>query len=571
MKILFAYYADSGQSEASYREIAKCAPAGLEVSCFNVWLPLRKSKLDWERLDRLWQRRDPVLMSLYRDLEVAAQDCDVLIVYNGRNVHPEFVASLGTFNVFSCFDDPESSAKLSYPVAPAFDAVFYGNIASGFQYESWGCERRAFVPIFTAPSEIPKKEEEEQVLSSPRTNDIVLVCGRNDKRRRRMDMLARPFPQAAVYGKNWNRGWIDDQSLDELYRHSKIGWNIHNSTGPINKRLFALAAYGVLPICDNKVGLAEIFQLGKEAVGADTIPEMIDLTRYYLVHEEERGQIAAAAYRRFWDEYHATAIWGRIKSQLEEWGAGSKAKAAIKFSSLGVEKKRDRAGYIMNRLAAFGGKFKNKVGQVRNRRIGDVSAWYDERPYLGEVAPFEENNGAVRYRRPASLGDQYAYQSSAHVGARAWVLASLVHDAKKILLEGGMADTLGDLAVLKCGQSVDISLPGDVGPEAAADKGAEGSEKYDVILNADLVGEEKVLRQALERWRLIASSVVCCCDFGGVGGINERNLRLRDISQMLSQLSADYYYYYMPDIYVPWVEPVTRNAGGDIVIMEIKF
>ncbi len=568
MKILFAYYADSGQSESAYHEIARCAPAEIEVSCFNLWLPLRKSKLDWERLDRLWKHRDPTLMALYRELEAAAQNCDALIVYNGRNVHPEFAASLDTFNVFSCFDDPESSSKLSYPAAPAFDAVFYGNIASGFQYESWGCEKRAFLPIFTAPSEIPKKEEEEQVLHSPRTDDIVLVCGRNDKRRRRMDMLVQAFPQAAVYGKNWNRGWIDDQALHELYLRSKVGWNIHNSTGPINKRLYALAAYGVLPICDNKVGLGEMFQLGVEAVGADTIPEMIDLTRYYLEHDEERAEIAAAAYRRYWADYHAEAIWNRIHDQLKVWGAQNKKKSATTTNIPSVRRMEMQAvaARVRGRIASMRNGLKNRLSRMRNRKFDDVSSWYDERRYLGESVSFDENAKIARYRRPLPLGDQAAIQSEAHAGARMWVLASLVCSAWRILCEGHNAGRFSELASVRAGRSVTVSPDKYEGMEIADDE-----DKYDAVVSTGIISNGEELLRAMSRWRNVASTAICCYKTSRDEGAHARGRELKSLCRLLRQSSKSICSYYMPDIYVPWIEPVTKNANGELIIFVIHW
>ena len=61
---------------------------------------------------------------------------DVLLLYGGYNLHPDFLRYLPTYNVFYGYDDPESSDKSSRYLAPAFDAVFYGNVASRFQYGS---------------------------------------------------------------------------------------------------------------------------------------------------------------------------------------------------------------------------------------------------------------------------------------------------------------------------------------------------------------------------------------------------------------------------------------------------
>jgi len=98
-----------------------------------------------------------------------------------------------------------------------------------------------------------------------------------------------------------------------------VGINIHNSTGPINFRTFYLPANGVLQICDNKSHLGQIFELGKEVVGYDSIDEAIELTRYYLEHEEERRAIAAAGWRRTLREYNEVAAFDFIRRAVDAY------------------------------------------------------------------------------------------------------------------------------------------------------------------------------------------------------------------------------------------------------------
>ena len=115
-------------------------------------------------------------------------------------------------------------------------------------------------------------------LSSIERDVEIVFFGEREShwRRARLDALTASFPQARCHGSGWPAGRLDDAELHALYRRARIGWNVHNSTGPINRRLYALAAFGVLQICDNKTGLAEVFRLGEEALGFDTIPEVIE-------------------------------------------------------------------------------------------------------------------------------------------------------------------------------------------------------------------------------------------------------------------------------------------------------
>jgi len=159
--------------EQWYKNIVSVAGNKLEIQRFCVTIDPPGPRLSWSELDRRWQQKEKKLMELYARLRDVASSCDVFLLYNGANIHPEFVQYLSTFNVYCCFDDPESSANLSAPVAAAFDAVFYGNIASRFQYEQWGCKNLVWLPIFTAPTDVPSKEIGELVLAKLKDLDKV--------------------------------------------------------------------------------------------------------------------------------------------------------------------------------------------------------------------------------------------------------------------------------------------------------------------------------------------------------------------------------------------------------------
>ena len=154
-------------------------------------------------------------------------------------------------------------------------------------------------------------------LAAQGLTDVVLCAERRSVwRRRRLELLTAAFPQALCFGRGWPQGQIPDAELHRLYARARIGWNLHNSTGPINRRLFALPAFGVLQICDNKTGLGRIFRLGEEVVGFDTIPEAIELTHYYLAHADEAREIARRGYERFWRDYHAAAYQNHLQRSV---------------------------------------------------------------------------------------------------------------------------------------------------------------------------------------------------------------------------------------------------------------
>src|SRR4051812_34628280 len=81
---------------------------GISVDPFCLTLDRAKPSLLWPELDRLWRNGDSALLTMYGELARRLEDYDVFVNFNGINLHPEFVAQLRTFNVYGCFDDPES-------------------------------------------------------------------------------------------------------------------------------------------------------------------------------------------------------------------------------------------------------------------------------------------------------------------------------------------------------------------------------------------------------------------------------------------------------------------------------
>ncbi len=589
MRILFAHTASFPGVAEWYRDVAGAAGDGLEVRPFCVTLDPPGPALSWSDIDARWRARDRRLMALYRRLRDAASDCDVFLLYNGANVHPELLACLPTFNVYCCFDDPESSADLSAPSAAAFDAVFYGNIASRFQYEAWGCRRLAWLPIFTAPRDVPPRDEAGELIARARDIDICLVCGKNNLRRRRLDRLAEAFPAARCHGSGWPGGRIGEGALMDLYRRSKIGWNVHNSTGPINMRLFALPAHGVLQVCDNKTGLGQAFALWREAVGFDTIPEAIDLTRYYLEHEDERREIAAAGLSRYWRDYHAAAIWGRLGRQLSEWRAGRKAGPALplpgrRFSlALPVRRARERAVRLAGAVRAFEAVLADGgPGRGMAPRPG-----VDERVPLSEPVAFlremPADGGADAAREPDARSEPFARPDRLALN---WALTALIGDARRIAGIGpGTVPFAGFAAVdprrvVRCIDEGDLVCEGArfhrIGREVRdpGERGGDLAGAYDLLVSVDMVERVPDLRAFLSFCARVAPRALLATPNreargGGPGDAGPspspppvREFDGGELYWVLKQHYSEVSLYVMPDVHVPWLEPMTIGSRG---------
>lgn len=319
LRTVLAYH-DSrpGMTERYENYAARLNARGFDVQPFRLSLDPPGRCLSFSQLDRKWRKGDRELMRLYRDLAQVCAKRDVLILFNGVNLHPGLLAELKTFNAYTCFDDPESSEDLSRPVAKYFDACFVGNIAALNQYRSWDCRNIFFRPLGYFDDDVfPGALDEERQLGRQNTIDCCIFCERDTPwRATRIAYLETHLSGLYGRGRGWPGGFVRKDEMLGIYASSKIGLNLHNSTGPVNLRTYALPANGVMQICDNKFFLGQIFELGSEAIGFCEIGEVPELVRYYLAHDSERQRIALAGWRRAIAEYNETAVWDRQMRQI---------------------------------------------------------------------------------------------------------------------------------------------------------------------------------------------------------------------------------------------------------------
>jgi spore maturation protein CgeB len=346
MRILVGY--SCGRSYVSVKDLyegwaTRLRQAGLAVDVFCLTLNPPGERLSWRELNKRWRFGDIHLMSLYEDLVRRLENYDVFLNYNGINLHPEFVALLPTFNVYSCFDDPESSEDLSKPVAAAYDLAMVGNIAEVDTYRTWGVKEVRWWPLGFRAYDFDPKLTRDRILSGSREVDVALLCERVTQfRHRRIDALVHAFPRGAYYGPGWPNGILPEEMRVPLFQQTKIGINVHNSSGPINFRTFYLPANGVLQICDNKSHLSRIYDLNREVIGYDKIEEAVDLCRYYLAHDEERREIAAAGWERALCDYNEVTCFRRLISVVCELFSNRETRSSERRWNIEVHLSRTR-------------------------------------------------------------------------------------------------------------------------------------------------------------------------------------------------------------------------------------
>lgn len=339
--------------------LGRLRAAGIDVHPTRLDLNVRGGQLPWPELDRRWCRGDKGLLGFYERLARELEGFDVLINFGGLNLHPDFLRQLSVITVLGFYDDPETSADFSRPVAYAHDLCLVGNVAELDAYRRWGAKEVHWWPCGYRDDDYDSRLSEEAIRSGARDVDVALLCQRlTHWRRRRVDRFALAFPRGVYRGKGWPGGFLPEAERVPLLQRTKIGINIHNSTGPINFRSFYLPANGVLQICDNRNHLGKVFEVGKEVVGFETIDEAIDLCRYYLEHDRERCEIAAAGWKRALVDYNEVASFQYLVRAVDAFRGVSKSKERITEvgsrlgASLRVHRRRTLGRRALATLAA---------------------------------------------------------------------------------------------------------------------------------------------------------------------------------------------------------------------------
>jgi len=383
MKILLVHGYSEGYGVDARRLndwLMRLRVAGISIDPYLMPLKVRGMRMPWHQLEYRWNKRDRELLTYYEDLAEKAADYDVLINFGGMNLHPDFLTSVKPITVFRFNDDPESSEYFSMPVASAHDICAIGNIAEVDTYRSWGVKNVCWTPHGFWQDDYDGSKTFEEVFLQKRTVDVVLLCERiTQYRKRNVDRYSKAVPSGVYYGNGWPGGFLPESRRIPLLQNSKIGINIHNSTGPIIYRTFYLPANGVLEICDNKKYLGEIFALGKEVVGFDSIDEAIELTKYYLAHEDERLAIAKAGYQRTVSDYNEVAAFRRIVDAVVKFRARNELRRACGSSTAEIAVKRVESGKVQFVSAAgkclvkeLGFKLKNFFSHKLPRYIGVI-------------------------------------------------------------------------------------------------------------------------------------------------------------------------------------------------------
>jgi spore maturation protein CgeB len=273
-------------------------------------------------------------MRLYRDVETRVRDerIEAIVVDNCPPYHPDWLLTLPCYKVLRITDGPIAAYDRDFAYVHAYDHVLYHspaysrdmNIERKLQYV--GAKRANFWPHGLFEAAYDGKATEQSLFGRKRDIEVVFVgamhLGKmpflakvkkslgNRCRLYGLTSLKRNLYFNARYGFP---GWVRTLPFEKYiptYQRTKIGFNVHNrgkyTVG--SYRLFELPANGVMQISDGDEFLDSYFDVGKEIVSYRDADELIDKIRYYLLHDEERLQVARAGYRRVLRDYRISRM-----------------------------------------------------------------------------------------------------------------------------------------------------------------------------------------------------------------------------------------------------------------------
>jgi len=244
----------------------------------------------------------------------------------------EAVGQLGgcpTVNWFA--DDHWRFEGFSRYMAPAFDLAVTTDPDSLPKYRlladtrvhlsQWACNRYAYGRVTTELK-----------------HDVTFVGQPHGNRRQTVAKLeAAGFP-VQRWGFGWPSGQLEHAEMVDVFASSRINLNLSNSSEvpglkarlrrllhfhpppprppQIKGRNFEVPGCGGFLLTERVPHLERYFELDREVAVFDGVDDLLDKVGYWLEHDEERGQVAEAGYRRVMSEHTYDHRFAAIFAEL---------------------------------------------------------------------------------------------------------------------------------------------------------------------------------------------------------------------------------------------------------------
>jgi spore maturation protein CgeB len=290
--------------------------------------------------------------------------CELLLAFFVIKVRPAFILVIKGDAIRSTFisnirrkrniifvnywiDDPRA-LKVSSRISPFYDLFFTNSFSCIKKHQDAGCRNVKFLSFGFDPSLhrrlVLKPEEASQfgsdisfsgTLTSNRMDTLTVLSDFNLKIWSsrtysnigdfyRIAKRAIP-PDHPLFNKITGES-VWGEAMVKVCNASELVINIHYQNAP-TMRDFEVTACGAFLLTDYVEGLEELFKIGEEIVCFKSNEELLEKTRYFLAHKDERNKIAENGYAR---TVHNHGYVERMKKVIEEVQGSKKINREIR-------------------------------------------------------------------------------------------------------------------------------------------------------------------------------------------------------------------------------------------------
>lgn len=203
------------------------------------------------------------------------------------------IRELGAYVVGWFFDDETRFDSYSMGWIPYMDYIFTADKFSVQRYQQLGA--KAYHVLVTC-------EPEHFMISSTNTDYEIAVSFVGSKsvadRADWVKKLIGDGISTETFGKGWDNGFVSHDEMVKIFTTSKINicfTKAYSGTrNQLKGKIFDITTCGGFLLCEYVDGIEDIFEIGKEIVCFNNYTEAIEKINYFLIHKEEREQIAKA-------------------------------------------------------------------------------------------------------------------------------------------------------------------------------------------------------------------------------------------------------------------------------------
>ena len=250
---------------------------------------------------------------------------DIVVVLDGLMFDVAQIDTMRRLGIRTAiwFTDDPYYTDMTSSIAPHYDDVFTLELSCVEFYRSLGCSRVYYLPLGTYPTEFRPRNPERKLR-----HDICFIGSAYWKRVRFFDQVTAYLASKDTHisGIWWERlrdfrllerkielgRWMGPRETADMYNGAKIAINMHrahddetfnnNSAGILavspNPRTFEIASCATLQLTDIRDDLVSFYTPDVDIVTYSSPQEMVEKIEYYLIHEDERREIAKRGMER---------------------------------------------------------------------------------------------------------------------------------------------------------------------------------------------------------------------------------------------------------------------------------